>query len=408
MKRLYALLFLLLAGTAGARTYQAISFTHDGIAVNARLTLPATPPPYRVLVLTPGSGANDKDGTLPMLGGNAQCLYPGLYGDTLRPYKGLSDALADSGYAVLTYDKMEYTNPAGLGTITFRKLWLPVVSALQYLRGRVDVDASNITLIGHSEGSTLIPYIARTEPGVKALISIAGPRRSVYDTLLAYQLLSITRTCGGDTASAKTQGDQLIAYFSAIRSGQTAGLPPFAGVPAAVWADYVRVSDSVAINYNLAARPTLFVGLGADINVPVPTELARFRQDVTTPADFYEVPGLNHYMTTGMNPAVSEALSDTIVYWLRRNTTPLAVGASATPATAGFTIAQNGTTWSIEATGQGLRSVYLYELSGRTVFGTTFPDAPKRHDVRTDGVPHGVYLLAVQGTRTTRTVRIQL
>src|SRR5690606_29101624 len=105
----------------------------------------------------PGTGANDRNGTIPMQGGNIACLYPGLVGQTLTPYKDLSEALSDSGYAVLTYDKVEYTYP-NPSPITFRKLWLPVESAIQYLKTRADI-APGVILMGHSEGGTLIPYL---------------------------------------------------------------------------------------------------------------------------------------------------------------------------------------------------------------------------------------------------------
>jgi hypothetical protein len=83
---------------------------------------------------------------------------------TLRPYKQLSEALVDSGFAVLRYDKLEYTyTPAQLGTITFHKLWLPVESAINYVKTRTDVDTNCITLLGHSEGSLLIPILPWAE-----------------------------------------------------------------------------------------------------------------------------------------------------------------------------------------------------------------------------------------------------
>lgn len=69
-------------------------------------------------------------------------------------------------------------------------------------------------------------------------------------------------------------------------------------------------------NYNSANLPTLFIGLDEDVNV-TPNELERFQNDVTLPpADFWSIPGLNHYMTPMDDPDVSVALTDTIIYWL--------------------------------------------------------------------------------------------
>jgi dienelactone hydrolase len=296
-----------------------ISFIHDSITVNGTFTTPNGSGNFPVIIINAGSGANDRDGTLPMLGGNVACLYPSLLNDTLFPYKELSEALVDSGYAVLRYDKLEFTySPSSLGTITFRKLWLPVESAIDYVKTRTDVDTNRIILLGHSEGSSLIPYIAKTRTDVRALISLAGAR-TPFDSLLAYQLVYIAQTCGGNVPQAQAQAGQILAYFNIIRTNTwNAGTPDLFGVPASAWYDYVLATDAVSGNYNLCNLPTLFTGLGLDINVP-PAELIRFQNEVTVTNDFWSLPGLIHYMTPNNSPHVSKALTDTIIYWLRRS-----------------------------------------------------------------------------------------
>lgn len=309
---------LIFAINTNAQQSFSVNFQHDGLMVNGTFTVPNGSGRFPTIIIAPGSGPNDRDATLPMVGGNVACLYPALLGDTLHPYRDLSDALVDSGYAVLRYDKVEYTYPTSLGTISFHKLWLPVESAIDYVKTRPDVDTTQIILLGHSEGSSLIPYIARGRNDVKALISVAGARKPL-DSILAYQFVYITKTCGGDTVQAKAQAAQVLSYFDLIRTNNwNASTPALFGVPASVWYDYVNVTDSVAINYNLNNLPTLFLGLGLDINVP-PAELIRFQNEVTITNDFWSIQGLIHYMTPNNDPRVSEALTDTIVYWLRQH-----------------------------------------------------------------------------------------
>src|SRR5690606_3297369 len=259
---------------------------------------------------------NDKDGTLQMAGGNIPCLYPNLLNTTIQPYKELGDALVDSGFAVLRYDKLEYTyqsQPNVLNPISFYRLWLPVMSAIDYVKTRADIDTHQIILLGHSEGSTLIPHIAKNRADVKALISVGGPRQPL-DSLLAYQLVYFAQTCGGDVTGAQAQAAQVLSYFQDVRTGNfNSSTPPLFGVQAAVWQDYMKMADAVAVNYNTAALPTLFIGLGQDINVP-PSELTRLQNEVTITNDFWSIPGLIHYMTPENDPHVSEALTDTIVY----------------------------------------------------------------------------------------------
>jgi dienelactone hydrolase len=405
MKLPILFLFLLIAATA--RRYESVTFTHEGLQVAARLSLPDGAGPFRAIVIVPGSGANDKDGTIPMYGANVSCMYPGLLGDTLRPYKGLSDALTDSGYAVLTYDKLEYTYPTGLGTITFRKLWLPAASGIAYLRSRTDIRGNDLVLLGHSEGASLIPHLARQDAGITALINLAGARRSIYDTLLAYQVLQITRTCGGDTAAAKVQGAQFIAYFNLIRSGRwNSSTPPFAGVSAAVWSDYLKVTDSVVFNYNAFTKPRLFIGLEDDMNVPVATELARFRIEITGGAHFVELPGLNHYLSTATDPAVSKLLTDTIVAWLRREAPALSIPEVSTGAGNAFRLLRQGADWRLESGADQIRQVTLFDSNGRNVYssaasGNTFL-------IHLPNLPAGIYSLQVRGAKSSAALRLNL
>lgn len=314
----YLFCFFLLTTSAVAQQSYNITFAHDGKTVYGTFTTPNVSAKFPTIIINPKSGANNRNGTIEMVGANATCLYPALLNDTLRPYKELSDALVDSGYAVLRYDKLEYTYPTTLGTITFHKLWLPVESAINYVKTRNDVDTNRIILIGHSEGSSLIPFIARNRTDVKALISIAGAR-TPFDSLLAYQLVYIATTCGGNVAQAQAQANQILSYFDVIRTNTWNGsTPPLFGVPASAWYDYVLATDSVTINYNLNNLPTLFTGMALDINVP-PAELIRFQNEVPITNDFWSIPGLIHYMTPNNDPHVSAVLTDTIVYWLRQH-----------------------------------------------------------------------------------------
>lgn len=314
----FTLLLLLCSLPARPQQSYNITFTHADKTVYGTFSVPAGNGPFPTIILNPGSGANDRDGTLQLIGGNVACLYPGLLNETLKTYKELGEALVDSGYAVLRYDKLEYTYPTTLGVITFHKLWLPVESAIDYVKTRADVDTANIILMGHSEGSALIPFIAKSRNDIKALISLAGAR-TPFDSLLAYQLVYIAQTCGGNVPQTQLQANQILAYFNLIRKNQwNAGTPALFGVPASAWYDYVQATDPVADNYNSCNLPTLFIGLGLDINVP-PAELIRFQNEVNITQDFWSLPGLIHYMTPANDPHISEALTDTIIYWLRKN-----------------------------------------------------------------------------------------
>ena len=317
MKLIFSLILILGLKAINAQQSYPIHFTHDGKTVNGTFTTPDGTGRFPTVIINPGSGPNDRDGTLLLSGGNTECLYPELNGETLKPYKELADALVDSGFAVLRYDKLEFTYTATqLIPVTFHKLWLPVESAIAYVKTRSDVDTSCLVLLGHSEGSSLIPFIAKGRSDIKALISVAGPR-TPFDSILAYQLVEFARMCDGDTLTAQMQADQILDYYSIARTSNCSALPPLFGVAGCVWRDYFEATDPVATNYNLSNLPTLFIGLGLDVNVPQ-SELIRFQNEVTITDDFWSIPGLIHYMTPNDDPHVSETLTDTIIYWLKQ------------------------------------------------------------------------------------------
>lgn len=319
MKLNLTLLFFIFLSFSKAQRFEEISFRHEGKVMYGRLWLPLNPNPTLVIVC-PGSGAVDRFGSVHLTGANAQCLYPNLYNDTVRSYRDIAMGLRDSGFAVFTYDKIEYTYPTNLGTITFEKLWLPIVSALDSLKLRTDIDTGNIYLLGHSEGSTIIPFVAKNRTDIKGLISLAGPR-TPFDSILAYQLVEFSSLCGGNVSQAQSQAQQITSYFSMVRSKSwTSSTPTLFGVPAPQWYKYISMADSVAINYNVADLPTLFLGLVNDINVPL-SEIDRFSEEVSITNDFWVIDSCNHYGTTNFYPQVYKPLIDTIIFWLKKKST---------------------------------------------------------------------------------------
>lgn len=307
--------FFVFNAVVNAQTNIPMQFMHVDRNVRGVLSLPAQPGPYATVVIVPGSGPNDRDGTALLVGGYAPCLYPQLVGQTLKPYKGLGDALVAAGYAVLRYDKLEFTYANNLGVVTFDKLWLPVRSAINFLKTRSEVDTNQIILIGHSEGSSLIPFVANGRTDVHALISLAGAM-TPFDSILANQLVGFAQMCNGNVVQAQAEANQILNYFNVIRAGTPQlNTPPIFGVTAPEWRNYVLATDTVAGFYNAAAKPTLFIGLGADVNVP-PSELTRFQGAVTVTNDFWLLPNINHLLTTNSSPAFVQQIADTIVHWL--------------------------------------------------------------------------------------------
>ena len=291
-----------------------ITFQHTDKQLKAVLTKPASEGKFPVVIIGPGSGPNDMDGTIPLTNPTAQCLYPEIYGDTLKIYKDLADKLVKAGYAVFRYEKVEYTYGINLGEIKFEKLWMPLETVVEFIKTRKDIEKDKIILLGHSESAYLIPHIANKTEGVAALIAVAGARQP-FDSLLAHQLVDIAGRCNNDTSMAKMQSMQIQQYFTKVRNKENLDqLQPLFGVPAVEWSKYYEVVDNVAKNYNEFDKPVLFIGLGKDLNVPL-AELERFKKDVPD-ADFKVIPDVTHYMNLYIETSTSQKLVDTIVKWL--------------------------------------------------------------------------------------------
>jgi dienelactone hydrolase len=397
---LFSLLQLFVA-ISFAQVSEEVTFIHEGFAIQGTFTKPSNTGKFPVIVICPGSGANDRNGTIAMLGANVMCMYPDIYGDTLRTYKNLAEGLTAKGFAVLRYDKIEYTYQ-NLGTVTYKKLWLPFTSGVDYVKTRNDVDVSRIILAGHSEGGTLIPYVARLRNDITALINIAGAR-TPFDSLLAYQYRKFPRMCGQDTTQTDNIAAQVLAYFSLIRSGNwNASTPPFSGVSAAVWSQYIQIGDSVVIHYNLAAKPTLFLGLGRDNNVPVATEYNRFKQEVTTPSSFVMLPDLIHYMNAYNESNASVALVDTIIHWL--NIKGLAGVDQLEAEKNKLMVNYTENEIRISSENDKLMSAEVRDMMGRRVFSTQDSEIILH---KNEFVP-GMYVVTVKGQQSSYGVKIRV
>ena len=141
----------------------------NGIETNARLNLPANGSgPYPGVLLVPGSGKTDMNETAGYLridNKTGSLIYPDA-----RPFHNIAQYLSERGFAVLQYDKR------GIGkniTVLDNKMWANVTvnkliqdaqKALDVLVKQPEVDSQKITLIGHSEGTTIVPRIAINNP----------------------------------------------------------------------------------------------------------------------------------------------------------------------------------------------------------------------------------------------------
>jgi fermentation-respiration switch protein FrsA (DUF1100 family) len=318
MKKILTLISLLLYSKGFATLKEKITFIHNGVTVNAQFDKPKqSKKRFKTILLCPGSGSIDRDMSIKFEGPTMHCLYPKLSDSLAKPFKEMADQFVKLGYAVLRYDKLEFTYGSKINDITFEKLWLPYKSAVQYLISRKDVDTNNIILIGHSESTYFLPLIAKQYHNVSKVVSLAGPKIS-FDTLLAKQIIQITQKCGGDTFLVNSQSRQILSYYSLVRSknfnNQT---PSLFGVSPLVWSDYLKNCDSSVYYYNNLKQKSLFIHFKDDLNVGIEEQL-KLKNSLRTNFDFYTIPNCTHLLTGIDKPHVPMLLVETINLWLNK------------------------------------------------------------------------------------------
>jgi hypothetical protein len=125
------------------------------------LTLPSGSGPFAAVVLVSGSGPNDRDETV---GPN-------------KPFRDIALGLAARGIASLRYDKRTRDYPRILNprTGTPTREYVPdALAAIDLLQHQAVISPHRIFVLGHSQGGTYAPLIAKRAPTVAGVILLAA------------------------------------------------------------------------------------------------------------------------------------------------------------------------------------------------------------------------------------------
>lgn len=142
-------------------------YTPRGYTLAGTLTRPkGVSGPVPVVITISGSGPQDRDSRIPIVRGYA-------------PFRDIADTLGRRGIAVMRYDDRGVGESGGGGamrdTATSEDFADDVLSVVNYLRLRKDIDGSRVALAGHSEGGLIAPIAAVKDPRIRAVALLAGP-----------------------------------------------------------------------------------------------------------------------------------------------------------------------------------------------------------------------------------------
>lgn len=130
-----------------------------GLQLSGTLTRPNSNGPHPAVILITGSGPQDRDET--------------VFGH--RPFLVLANYLTQQGLAVLRADDRgvgkSTGNFASATTVDFAS---DVMTGIEYLNSRPDIDPKRIGLIGHSEGGIVAAMVAAQSKNVAFIVLLAG------------------------------------------------------------------------------------------------------------------------------------------------------------------------------------------------------------------------------------------
>jgi pimeloyl-ACP methyl ester carboxylesterase len=151
-----------------------------GLTTDAQLTFPAVGDgPFPGVLLIPGGGAPDMDEYMPP--------YSTDTGEPARPHLQIAEYLSERGFAVLRYNKRgvgfnsTLADPEVFFDTTIQDLERDAEKVLEVLKQQSEVDADDITLLGHSESTIIAPRVAVDDPSVKNIVLMGTAGRSYYD-----------------------------------------------------------------------------------------------------------------------------------------------------------------------------------------------------------------------------------
>lgn len=131
----------------------------DSLTLAGTLTLPDNTGSFPAVILISGSGPQNRNEE--------------VFGH--RPFLVLADYLTRQGVAVLRYDDRGTAESTGShATATSQDFANDVLSAIDFLKSRDEIDQDQIGLIGHSEGGLIAPIVVNRSDDIAFMVLLAG------------------------------------------------------------------------------------------------------------------------------------------------------------------------------------------------------------------------------------------
>jgi fermentation-respiration switch protein FrsA (DUF1100 family) len=172
-----------------------------GVKLAGTLTLPQSEGPFPAVILITGSGQQNRNEEI---AGH-------------RPFLVLSDYLTRQGIAVLRVDDRGIGGSTGnVSQDTTEDFAGDVLTGVEYLKSRKEIDPSRIGLIGHSEGGLIAPMVAVKSPDIAFIVLMAAPGVT-GEEILYMQSDRITRAEGASNETIVQNEALMRRMYSVVK-----------------------------------------------------------------------------------------------------------------------------------------------------------------------------------------------
>jgi pimeloyl-ACP methyl ester carboxylesterase len=277
-----------------------------GFSLAATATKPATAAARMpAVVLVGGAGRQDRDET--------------QYGVSI--FGELAGRLAENGCLVVRFDKRGLGQSGGRPEHAGLNEYADdVVSIVEWLKRRKDVDANRIVVVTHGEGSAVGMLAASKKKDIKGLAMLAAPGLSGREVVLEQQRQALTRR--GDTPPDREAKIQMqTRIINAVVTGHGLDdLPTDVRKQADTPLFKSWLTFDPAVTIKKVSQPVLIAQGAIDLETPVSqadrlAELASARKVPASHTAKVIVPGVNHLLVeaTSGDPDEYETLSSKTV-----------------------------------------------------------------------------------------------
>lgn len=270
-----------------------INFQSVNLRLAGSLMLPNAGGPFPAVLLLPGSGEVDRNENHKKLPINA--------------LREIAEDLARRGIASLRYDKRGVG--ASEGDHFSAGLYDHVddaAAALAWLKTREEIQANQVFLLGHSEGSALVTRLAGTGADIAGLILLAGWAKN-SEELLLWQGEKVVSTMGGfngwliRTLHIDVRKAQTKQFVKLKRTKKDWYRQAFVKINAKWLREflaYTPADDLVKIKV-----PVLAITGSKDIQVD-PAEVAEIKKLVQGEFEGHVLPEVSHLLRTDTSPGL--------------------------------------------------------------------------------------------------------